>query len=433
MTGALSSISRRKKLGEPADSPENARKNRLWRLAEDAVITPVEDFPEELVSRMAPNGELPPGHYGIERRKVRSFPKIVNQDVVDVLNRFGQDGATYENVLKHFMELKNLGRDELHPKLEKMVRAFIHSNILVEKDSQQSFSAASVEPSFNDGDRWLSYRIVENVHCIVDSEIYKVEEVSTGTTRALKIMQKQFPNKEMEAKIAERLRREFDLIKCLDHPNVVKCREEGEHQSRIYGILDWVDGPSVRSYAHKSDLPVDDKQLMTLAIECLSALGAVHRYGYLHGDVHTRNFLVKDDHVCLIDFGLSRPIEISEEEAVHYAEGGVVWYMPPEYARRVIESKKGLWGSVAGEIYSSAVMLFALFSKRYPYKTTFYRKDYMKSILNDPPMSFADCGRSSWPELEKVLGRAMSKNPEERFASVAEFLTALKQVPCGDS
>lgn len=409
-------------------SSKDDGQERVWRLASDVVITPVEEFPAEFIEKVAPRGGIPPGHYGIERKKVRSFPKIVNQDVVDVLNYFGEKGATYENALRYFMKERRVKREELHPKMEKMVKTFIHSNILVEGGARKAPADESVEPSFRNGDHWLSYKILENVHCLVDSEIYKVAPITGGETRALKIMQKRFPNREMRKKIKERLQREFDLIKRINHPNVVKLWEQGTVRSRTYGILDWVDGPSVRSYAHKSDTPADDSKLISLAMECLEALDAVHKYGYLHGDVHTGNFMVKRGHVCLIDFGLSRPIDLKPGEETRYAEGGVISYMPPEYVRRAFENKKGLWGSVAGEIYSSAIIVYSLFCRQYPYEWSFYRKDYMKSILNDPPKSFAEWGRASWPELEGVLGRAMAKNPEDRFASVEEFLKALGAV-----
>ena len=52
----------------------------------------------------------------------------------------------------------------------------------------------------------------------------------------------------------------------------------------------------------------------------------------------------------------------------------------------------------------------------------------MKSILNDPPMSFSEHGRTPWPEVENLLTKAMAKNPEDRFASVEEFLKTLKEV-----
>lgn len=413
-----------------ADKSSNKRKERvrIWRLAKDVVITPVEEFPEKMLKQIDPDGRKREGYLVIERKNVRAFPKIVNKDVIDVLRAFGEKGATYNEILDHFVKLRNLDRQEFHPNLQKMVATFVHNSFLVDGGVEEITSAESVKPSFSQGDQWLGYAIKENIHCIVDSEIYKVEDIGTGEPRALKITQEKFPNREMKEKIAQRLTHEFQVIENIDHPNVVKLWEHGIHQGRTYGILDWVDGPPVRTYAYNSSVPPDHKKLMNLAIQCVEALRAVHAAGYLHGDVHTGNFLVKKGRVCLIDFGLARPIRVNKGEESKYTEGGVTLYMPPEYVRRAFDKQKGLWGSVAGEIYSCGVILFSLFTKRYPYKLKFFREDYMKSILNDPPSSFDECGRAPWPELERVLHRAMSKNQEDRFASMTEFLQALKSI-----
>jgi serine/threonine protein kinase len=310
--------------------------------------------------------------------------------------------------------------------MRKMVTNFIHSNFLVEGEKKDDSSEA-IQPSFKENDKWLSYRILENIHVIVDSEIYKVKHIPSGELRALKISQNSFPNEKMKDKIFERLKKEFEIIEKINHPSTVKVWEYGESQGRMYGVLDWIDGSSVRAYAYSSDTPPSRDLLLRLAIECLESLHAVHRAGYLHGDVHTGNFLVRDHHVCLIDFGLSRPIEVKKKDRSKYTEGGVTEYMPPEYARHRNDKKK-LWGSVAGEIYSSAVIIFTLFTRKYPYPTSFYRKDFLKSILNDPPPSFEECEVEPWPELEAVLHRAMAKDPTERFQTADEFAGELKKI-----
>ncbi len=405
-------------------SSEEWRKTRIWRLPEDLIITPVEELPEKARKQLFPDGKIPEGRFGIQRKRVRAFPKIVNKDVVDVLKAFGEKSATYNEVLEHFVRTKSLNREEFDADLHKLFITLARSSFLVE-----GAGIPPVQPSFSEGDRWLGYRIKQSIYCMVDSEIYKVEHIRTGELGALKIMQNRFPNKEMREHIARRLKHEFEVMLSIDHPNVVKLREHGIHQERTYGILDWVDGPPVRAYAHNSSAPPDRGRLIDLAVQCLDALGAVHAVGYLHGDVHTGNFLVRDDRVCLIDFGLARPIKVEKSEESKYAEGGVITYQPPEYMRRVLDKKRGLWNSIAGEIYSSGVILFSLFTNRYPHRWKLYREDYMKSILNDAPLSFKECGAAPWPELERVLCRALSKNPGDRFASITEFLQALKNVP----
>jgi serine/threonine protein kinase len=402
--------------------------DRLRRLATDVTVTPVEELPEGLLKEIYPDGAIPKGYFAIERKNARSLPRIVNRDVVDVLTAFGEKGASYRAVLDHFTNARNLDREELDSKLKGLVLSLIRNSLLVDAGDQDISSAESIRPSLRDGDRWLDYTVLNNVHCIIDSEIYKVAHAGSGEVRALKIMQNKFPNKEMRERIITRLTREFSVLRSIRHPHVVNLREQGVHQGRTYGILDWIDGPPVTTYAHESQFVPSDRLLLQLAIQCGEALAAVHQVGYLHGDVHTGNFLIKEGRVCLIDFGLARPVEISEQEQSKYDEGGVILYMPPEYARKEFNKEKGLWGSIAGEIYSCAVIMFLLMTKRVPYTWRYYREDYMRSILEEPPLYFKDCGRTSWPELEDILRKAMAKNPKDRFESMKMLLRALKSV-----
>ena len=96
--------------------------------------------------------------------------------------------------------------------------------------------------------------------------------------------------------------------------------EYGSENGRVYGILEWMEGLSVRRYAHELLDKKEDNKILDLAVQCVKALIAVHEKGYLHGDVHLGNFLMRGKNVCLIDFGLARPIELKAEEEINYID-----------------------------------------------------------------------------------------------------------------
>jgi len=397
-------------------------------LARDVIIKPVAELPKPLLKSLFPDGKIPEGYYGIEREKVRTPPKIVNQDVVDVLEAF-REGATYPSVLEHFASSRKLDREKLDRDMRKMVGAFVQVHYLVEAGIDEPRAVQAIKPSFQPGDHWLRYKIVENIRALVDSEIYRVEDTRTGEPAALKIAQKNFPDEREKEMITRRLRHEFDVIRTIDHPGVVKLRENGEHNGRVYGILDWMDGPNVRRYAHeKYSKRPPDAFLHDLGCQCVAALRAVHEAGYLHGDVHTGNFMTRKGRVCLIDFGFARPIEIGEKQTSRYTEGGVTNYLPPEYAGKYFKRTRGLWNSVRGEIYSCGVILYELLTGGMPQKWQPYRDDYLKSIIEVPPLPFSERDRTAWPEIEAVLARAMAKKKSGRFRSLATFQRALEKI-----
>ena len=246
-------------------------------------------------------------------------------------------------------------------------------------------------------------------------------------TCALKIMRATYPTEEMRIATARRLEREFSILARLHHPSVVRLLREGVYEGRRYGVLEWIEGPPVTARAQSPEMRSDPQAQLALAIQCVAALRAVHAAGFLHGDVHPGNFLAGSRRVRLIDFGLARPIHASPAGGA-YEEGGVLFYMPPEYARKIHRGDRSFCGSVAGEIYSCGVMLFVLFTGQLPYAWKTYREEFLDCLLNDPPRSFSECGRSPWPALERLLQRALNKTPERRFASLGAYEAALRRL-----
>jgi eukaryotic-like serine/threonine-protein kinase len=408
-----------------------ARPPRVWRLGEDVQILPVEDLPPAVQQMLFPGGAPPKGYFAIQRPHARTHPKVINQDVHEVLQAFGQAGATFAAVLGQLAAARKLDRQTLDAALRQLVATFVQAGFLVEAAAPSDTANRTIRPSFATGDLWCGYRIVESLHCMIDSEVYRVHAIRSGKPRVLKIMQGAFPHPEMAVAVDHRLRQEFALLGRIHHPNVVELIEEGVVDGRRYGILEWIDGPSVAAHVRDPAIRDVDGTLLALAQQCVRALQVVHSAGYLHGDVHPGNFLTDGRRVCLIDFGLSRPIDIAAGDESNITEGGVVSYLPPEYALHVLEQRRGLWGSVAGEVYSCAVVLFVLFTRELPYALKTYREEYLQSILTEPPRPFAACGRRAWPEVERNLRRAMAKNSQDRFPSMRAFLAALRRAERG--
>jgi serine/threonine-protein kinase len=414
------------------DSPDSAvasaRPPREWRLASDVVIRPVADLADAVRELLMAAADVSPRSFALQRRHARTHPKVVSPDIVAVLRCFGEAGATYAQVLDRLAVERGLDRSQLDMSLRPVVTGFVHAGILIEAASGTDSAPDALTPSLAEGEHWLDYRIIRNVHCMIDSEIYQVAEVPTGRRFALKIMQESLPNAAMRTSIDRRLAREFSILARLRHPSIVGLHREGVIDGRRYGILDWIDGPSVTVHAQSPPMRTDGPAQLALGLQCLEAVGAVHEAGYLHGDIHPGNFLVEGNRVRLIDFGLARPIRTEESESGGYEEGGVLFYMPPEYAMKVRDGRHGFHGSIAAEVYSCAVVLHVLFTGELPYAWKTYREDFLRSLLRDPPRTFADCGHPPWPELESVLQRALRKKPQRRFATLRAFRERLARV-----
>ena len=141
----------------------------------------------------------------------------------------------------------------------------------------------------NAGDMLDHYRLEATVAHSGMSTLYKATDMNTGKLVAIKV-----PNAEMEADpvLLERFKREQEIGQELDHPGIVKTFD-GEKRSRLYMVIEWVDGKLLRALLNeKQKLPVDRAELITLGI--CEALDYMHKHGVVHRDLKPENVMVDD-------------------------------------------------------------------------------------------------------------------------------------------
>jgi len=130
--------------------------------------------------------------------------------------------------------------------------------------------------------------------------LYRATDLNTGRTVAVKV-----PHPEMEADpvLLDRFKREQEIGQLLDHPGIVKTFNS-EQRSRLYMVLEWVDGRLLRALLNEGRLPPE--RAVAIAIELCEALDAMHKHGVVHRDLKPENVMIGDgDRVKIIDFGIA--------------------------------------------------------------------------------------------------------------------------------
>ena len=127
----------------------------------------------------------------------------------------------------------------------------------------------------------------------------------------------------------------------------------------------------------------------------------------LHGDVHPRNIVVAGDRVVLLDFGVARLVD----EPPRVGRAGVPFFFEPEHE---------LPSSPAGEQYALAALLYLLIAGRHYLDFRLDREELERQIETDSPAALVD-----WPEPERILFRALEKDPARRYASIADMAREL--------
>src|SRR5580704_19438071 len=137
------------------------------------------------------------------------------------------------------------------------------------------------------GDTLDHYRLEKTVARSGMATLYKATDVRDGRPVAIKV-----PHAEMEADpvLVERFRREQEIGQELDHPGIVKTFD-GEERSRLYMVIEWVDGRLLRSILNQeSPLPAERAVGITLGI--CDALDYMHKNGVVHRDLKPENIMV---------------------------------------------------------------------------------------------------------------------------------------------
>src|SRR5262249_2885140 len=133
------------------------------------------------------------------------------------------------------------------------------------------------------------------------ASIFKAKDTTSDAVVALKIPYLQF---ESDVVFFERFRREEDIGKKLDHPNIVKVLATGK-KSRMYMVMELAEGKSLRAILHDKK-PLPTERALAIACQVAEALVYLHRHGIVHRDLKPENILVDDEgHIKILDFGIA--------------------------------------------------------------------------------------------------------------------------------
>ena len=274
--------------------------------------------------------------------------------------------------------------------------------------------------SLRAGDTVDHYRLDAIVAQSGASALFRATDVRDGKPVALKI-----PHAEMEADpvLLERFKREQEIGHLLHHPGIAKIFD-GEHHSRLYTVIEWVDGKPLREVLNEQvtqgrrNLPVDDAVKITLGI--CHALDYMHKHGVVHRDLKPENVMVDGDgHVKLIDFSSAM-----KEDARRLTFAGpspmlgTADYISPEQV-------KGHRGDQRSDIYSAGAILYEMLAGRPPF-TGYNPMAIMNARLQTDAVPVRQFNSEVSPQLQEILFRAMERDPHHRYATAGEMAWELE-------
>jgi serine/threonine protein kinase len=254
-------------------------------------------------------------------------------------------------------------------------------------------------------------------------QVFKARHQKLGRIVAIKVLRKA---ELKDARLIERFRREILAVAQLDHPNVVKARDAGEHADFCYYVMDYVDGMDLtRLVQGAGPLPV--RQACDYLRQAALALQHAHERGLVHRDIKPSNLLVTADGttVQLLDLGLARmrgPGPDGEQLATVTQIGvfvGTPDFVAPEQA---VNSRDV---DIRADIYSLGCTFYFLLTGEPPFPGDSPMDKLIKHKLEEPIK--LEAARPDVPRAVVAIQRKlMAKKPEDRFQTPAEVAAALE-------
>jgi hypothetical protein len=270
------------------------------------------------------------------------------------------------------------------------------------------------------------YRIVGRLGQGGMGEVYAAEDTKLQRRVALKMLP---PEMAADPERLQRFQREARAIAALNHPNVVTIYSVEEAGGIQFLTMELVEGKTLSDLIPTGGLPLEE--LLQLAVPLVDAVAAAHQHGIVHRDLKPANvMLATDGRLKVLDFGLAKlKPEVSATETTSLAAQsltqphvivGTVAYMSPEQAEgRPVDHRS--------DIFSLGVVLYEMACGRRPFggDTAF---SLISSIIKDTPARLLDVKRSVPPSLDRIVTKALAKDPAERYQSALDLRNDLQEV-----
>jgi tetratricopeptide (TPR) repeat protein len=258
------------------------------------------------------------------------------------------------------------------------------------------------------------YRIERSLGRGGIGEAFLAVENATGRRGVLKRVLKTSLAKKIDS-----LRKEFETLSRLAHPNIARVFEYGEDEEAVFFFEEFVDGGDLFAATQSADY----NQILSCLVQILRALNHLHGQGILHGDLKPENVLVvrgaplfREDAVKLIDFGLAKHLNGASPRE---KPSGTIHFLAPEMLT-------GRGYDHRADLFALGVCLYKMLAGRYPFEEERGNLSrlvdaQLKKMPPEPKTFRADLS----PGLNDLAMRLMKKDPSERFEDARRVLEAL--------
>lgn len=249
--------------------------------------------------------------------------------------------------------------------------------------------------------------------------VYEAEDLRLHRPVVVKILPPGFAGQEEDR--IRRFQREARAASTLNHPNIVSIFDAGFDQGWHYIAMEFVEGKTLRETMVSESRPLDDEAILDLISQVAAALSAAHEAGIVHRDIKPENIMVRPDGIVkVLDFGLAKLREGTADPASRAdlrtrpgSVAGTLQYLSPEQ----------ILGEPAGprsDLFSVGVVAYELATGVRPFDGPTDGAIF-NAILNHIPPPPSSVRPSLGGDLDRVILRAIEKDPELRFQTARDL------------
>jgi hypothetical protein len=249
--------------------------------------------------------------------------------------------------------------------------------------------------------------------------VHEAEDLHLHRRVVVKILPLDFAGQDEDR--IHRFQREARAASTLNHPNIVSVFDAGFDQGWHYIAMEFVEGVTLRQTMVSEARPLDDKTILDLIAQVAVALSAAHEAGIVHRDIKPENIMVRPEGIVkVLDFGLAKlrqaPSDLASRADLRTRPGslaGTLQYLSPEQ----------ILGEPAGprsDLFSVGVVAYELSAGVRPFDGPTDGAVF-NAILNRTPPSPSTVRPSLGIDLDRLIMRALEKDPELRFQTARDL------------
>jgi serine/threonine protein kinase/Tfp pilus assembly protein PilF len=259
-------------------------------------------------------------------------------------------------------------------------------------------------------------------------EVYLARDERLGRKAALKLLPDSLTTDETEL---SRFKNEARTASALNHPNILTVYEIGTEGNIQFIATEFIEGVTLRAALASGRMSA--QRALEIAVQVASALAAAHEASVVHRDIKPENIMLRPDgYAKVLDFGIAKLTEqrrasddcgIQTTALLQTRPGlvlGTAHYMSPEQARgQKVDARSDIW--------SLGVVLYEMMTGNPPFRGE-TPSDCIAAILTAEPPPLSNVSPDVPAKLESILQKALRKNSDERYQTIKEMLTELRNL-----